>query len=165
MGYPASAIANQFLDIAKRRKEGLSPLKIQKLVFLSHAWHLALTGKPLVDDEFPEAWPYGPVFPSIYHQFKHFGRDAITERASEMAVEGTTVRSWHPEIKAHDVKVIKLLDRIWKVYGHLSGTQLSRLTHAPGTPWDETRQAVGKIRNAPIHNDLIKRYYQGKMEP
>src|SRR5258708_4237314 len=72
------AAANFFL--AKGLEDGVSidPLKLQKLVYFAHGWHLAVTGKPLID-EYVEAWPYGPVIPSLYHRFKSYGADPITD--------------------------------------------------------------------------------------
>ncbi len=63
MGYSAQAVANCFLDLANKENKEITPLKIQKLVYIAHGWFLAVTDKPLVDDEFVEAWQYGPVFP------------------------------------------------------------------------------------------------------
>ena len=80
MGYSAFAVANYFLRLGRDSGEEITPLKIQKLVYIAHGYHLAFTasdnspnGLPLVDDEFAEAWQYGPVFPSLYHHFKRFG--------------------------------------------------------------------------------------------
>lgn len=54
--YSAKEIANYFLELSA--KKDISPLKIQKLVYIAHGWHLALYGEPLVQDELAEAWEY-----------------------------------------------------------------------------------------------------------
>lgn len=64
MGHSAKAIANFFID--RHKRHGISPLKLQKLIYMAHGWHLALLDKPLVEDEAPEAWKFGPVFASVY---------------------------------------------------------------------------------------------------
>ena len=85
MGYSAKAVANYFL--AKYGKHGITPLKMQKLVYLSHGWYLAFYDEPLVDDEYAEAWRYGPVFDSLYHEFKHRGRLPITNPARDIDLD------------------------------------------------------------------------------
>jgi uncharacterized phage-associated protein len=58
----------------------MTPLKIQKLVYFLHGWHLAVRADPAIGESF-EAWPYGPVLSSLYQQFKGFGRSPITTYA------------------------------------------------------------------------------------
>ena len=163
MGYPAKAIANYFLDLGAARKAEISPLKLQKLVYVSHGWYLALAGAPLVDDEFPEAWRYGPVFPSLYHEFKHYGRNPITGRATDIAPAGDTLEWTTPHVKDNDADIHTLLDRIWEVYGDFTGIQLSNITHAPGTPWESVWQENQGMKNVHISNELIKQYYQNSI--
>ena len=50
-GYPVKAIANYFLK--DHRKEGITPLKIQKLVYIAYGWYLAYHQHPLINDEYP----------------------------------------------------------------------------------------------------------------
>ena len=55
------AVANKFLELGER--DGVSditPMKLLKLVYIAHGWHLALSEgkKPLVN-EASEAWKYG----------------------------------------------------------------------------------------------------------
>ena len=83
MSYSAKAIANYFLGLADAEKKPISHLKIQKLVYIAHGWYLAIKGEPLVGDEYAEAWQYGPVFPSLYHEFKIHGSGHITEPAMD----------------------------------------------------------------------------------
>ena len=50
----------------------LSNLAMQKLLYIAHMYHLGLYDEPLVFGAF-EAWDYGPVHPSLYHEVKMFG--------------------------------------------------------------------------------------------
>ena len=90
MSHDPKAVANYFLDCAKEDGESLTLLKLVKLVYLAHGWHLGLTGDPLIKENV-EAWRYGPVVPSIYHDLKIFGNNAITRYASWPDRQGDTV--------------------------------------------------------------------------
>jgi uncharacterized phage-associated protein len=61
--YPIEAIANSILDECEKRGIRLTPMKLQKLLYLAHGYYVAITGQPLIDEDF-EAWKYGPVAPS-----------------------------------------------------------------------------------------------------
>ena len=169
MGYSAKAVANYFFMLSKKTGRPITPLKMQKLVYIAHGWHLGITEKPLVDDEYPEAWEFGPVFPSLYHEFKHFKGNPIKEPARELILT-QPLDSWDwdwdsleaetPCIDNDDDEVRKFLDNIWNSYSKYSGIKLSSMSHGPGTPWSQTREAVGLIRNAPISEDTIKRFYE-----
>jgi uncharacterized phage-associated protein len=83
MPYDSKAVANYFLDCAQRSSKKLDPMQIQKLVYFAHGWRLAAIGAALID-EMVEAWRYGPVIPSLYHEFKSFGKNPITRKASNL---------------------------------------------------------------------------------
>src|ERR1700676_3931940 len=83
--HSALAVANWFLARAAADGKSLDPMKLQKLIYFAHGWSLALTDIPLIE-EHPEAWDYGPVIPSVYHEFKLFGRKPITERAKRFEI-------------------------------------------------------------------------------
>ncbi|MYG39972.1 MAG: DUF4065 domain-containing protein [Nitrospira sp. SB0677_bin_15] len=164
MGYTAKAIANYFL--AHYGKKGISPLKLQKLIYIAHGWHLAIQEKPLVDDEFAEAWQFGPVFPSIYHEFKSFGSNPIpaNERAKELRSDFNQeppVFTWEtPMIRENDKETPALLDRVWEVYSKYTASELSALTHQEGTPWHTVWNENPGMKNMHIENDEIKKYYK-----
>ena len=160
MGYTAKAIANYFLE--KHGEAKISPLKLQKLVYISHGWHLGLFDEPLVDDEYAEAWQYGPVFPSLYYEFKEFGSDPVDRLAKDYS--GPNFDSVMPKIKSVDTLVPELLSKVWEGYGHLTAIQLSALTHAQGTPWYKTWHGKPGWRNLHISNDEIKAYYKERVE-
>ena len=166
MGYSTKAVANYFL--ANYGKHNITPLKIQKLVYLAHSWNFAYKEDPLIEDEYAEAWRYGPVFPSLYHEFKHRGRLPIIELATKIKVEdlfseGTKIKFETPEIPKTHTTTRKFLDKIWEVYGGWSGSQLSELTHREGTPWKQTIDEHGAKTNANIADKIISEFVKNKV--
>lgn len=159
MGYPVKAVANALLKVAEEHGARVSPLKLQKLVYITHGWNLGLAGEPLVEDELPEAWEYGPVFPSLYHEFKDLGSQGIARKATEVTVRAGKLESIKPSIPKSDEFTWALVRRVWDQYGKYGAMALSDLTHREGTPWDATRKRSA-YRNADISNDLIKHHYE-----
>ena len=165
MGYSAKEVANYFLDLAGKEGIQLSPLQIQKLVYIAHGWHLAIYEEPLIDDEYVEAWEYGPVFPSLYHELKEFGAGPIKRFATE-AYYIDSQKKWTisiPFIKENDAETQKFLNHIWKLHKGLTGGQLIDLTHKEDSPWKQTRDRSENIRNADIDNGMIKEYYEEQL--
>ena len=152
----AIAVANHFIQ---EHPDEITHLKLQKLVYISHGWHLGIFRKKLVEDELAEAWKHGPVFPSIYHSFKQFGSKPIDGLATELDEKGRQIVSVLPS----DEEKIELLQAIWEVYGHLTGPDLSNLTHAERTPWSKTWNANPGLRNLNIRNEEIEKHYRGKL--
>ncbi len=160
MGYSAKAVANYFLT--KYGNHGITPLKIQKLVYIAHGWNYVFGKSDLINDELAEAWPYGPVFPSIYNEFKYLGGMPIVNLAREFdfeQLEKGNMVSYEPQIPESDKRTRNLLDVIWKIYGKFTGSQLSEICHQNGSPWYKTRKEQPAIRNAHIPNEVIKKHY------
>ena len=158
--YDAKAVANYFLA----KSNQLSSMKLQKLVYFAHGWHLALYDTPLID-ECIQAWHYGPVIETLYHEFKRFGNDPIKKPAIIWNLEGTQFNPDMPEIQPEDTQTRQFLDRIWDVYGNFSGGQLANLTHAPETPWEEIRKQYPDSpipKKTTIPDDRIKAYFIDK---
>lgn len=161
--YDVRAIANWFLDRAEREGEQLTAMKLQKLAYVSHGWRLAYDC-PLVHDAV-EAWKWGPVFRSLYREFRDFGSDPITRRAT--AFDGSSLEERTISIddysRAMDTKgTAKFLESIWDLYGKYSAGQLSDITHQPGTPWSEMVQQMGGkiLPYTVIPNELIAKHYK-----
>ena len=164
MGYSAQSVANYFLGLGDAEDKEITPLVVQKLVYLAHGWFLAIMDKPLVDDEFAEAWRYGPIFPSLYYEFSEFGRGPIDRRAFEYRFnERTEVwNSWVAASPSGDF-VKKFLGHIWSVYKGFTPAELSSLTGQSDSPWCLASYR-GKVKNAHIENDAIKKYYKSKLK-
>lgn len=155
MSYSSKAVANKFIDVAHKHGELLTPMKLQKLVYYAHGWYLSLKcGSPLINEKI-EAWPYGPVIPSIYHEFKSYGGDVITRYATEIDNEFQIVT---PQID-NGYELDSFMEKIWEVYGKYSGIQLSNMTHEPGSPWATTWGTNGVAMNTDINDDVIKNYF------
>src|SRR5258708_36262190 len=113
--YSALAVANYFLGLAKANRVTLDPMKLQKLIYFAHGWHLALyDGEPLINEEI-QAWQYGPVVQSVYHEFKQFGADPITKLATDIDVASGEIVT--PRIPMDDTQTMGLLNKIWEIYG------------------------------------------------
>ncbi|HLK12366.1 MAG TPA: type II toxin-antitoxin system antitoxin SocA domain-containing protein [Candidatus Binatia bacterium] len=153
MPYSAKAIANWFL-----KRDELSPMKLQKLVYFAHGWKLGLRGTPLINEEI-EAWDYGPVVPDLYHEFKQFGSAPITAFATRWKLDDGKPRLVQPLVPPDAVDTQALLRRIWKVYGHKTGGQLSAITHLPDSPWSQIRRECN-TRGAVIPNERIAAYFK-----
>lgn len=150
--YSPKSIANYFLELAAEKGEKLTPMKLQKLVYYAAGWFAGHTGKPLVD-EAPEAWQYGPVFPSIYHEFKRFGASPITSKATQLEPNEF---DFGAAVTPADTNVRKFLDNIWESYSKYTGIALSEMTHAQGSPWHQTWQASQGVRNISIPFELVR---------
>lgn len=161
--YDVRAIANWFLTRAEASGEELTAMKLQKMAYVAHGWHLAYDG-PLVHDVV-EAWQWGPVFRSLYREFRDFGSQPITRRAT--AFDGASLKVREISIDDYErihspLETAKFLESVWDRYGHFTAAQLSDITHQPGTPWSQVvEQMGGAIRPfTVIPNDLIAEHYK-----
>jgi uncharacterized phage-associated protein len=154
MAYSALSIANYFIEKAAEVNEFLTPLKVIKLVYIAHGWHLAITEKPLIKEQV-EAWQYGPVVPILYQNLKKIGHHIIK---CPIKLKGNALND---DAVDEDSEVVMLLDKVWAEYRRFGALQLSTLTHEEGTPWQETY--CGSYSNATISNDIIKEYYRKKI--
>lgn len=112
--------------------EGITHLKLQKLVYFAQVVSVVLNKKPLFDEEI-QAWKYGPVIESVYQVFQAAGREPIPTD------ENFNV----------DADTEKFLKEIWKAFGKYSASELVSLSHSK--PWQKARDAgttidIGEIK-------------------
>lgn len=74
--YTANDIALWILSEAEKQRIPITPMKLQKLLYYVQGCNLGMTGDPLFDDAI-EAWPHGPVIPSVYRAYQQFGPKEI----------------------------------------------------------------------------------------
>ncbi|OUO54660.1 hypothetical protein B5F76_02135 [Desulfovibrio sp. An276] len=158
----ALAIANFFITLGVERECPPTQMKLQKLVYFAHGWHLGLYDQPLIEETF-QAWKYGPVIPSLYLKFRDYGTFPI-KQVGTIAALTADMKITHliPPIKNFQ-NLKPFLTKIQDVYGKWNGTQLSALTHQPDTPWSQVRKDYPEdTKNIPIPNDLLRDYFKRK---
>ncbi|MCY4260468.1 MAG: DUF4065 domain-containing protein [Rhodobacteraceae bacterium] len=126
-------VAQYLLNKAGDIERSLTPMQIIKLVYLCHGWMLGLYRRPLIEDDV-EAWRYGPVIRRLYGAVKHYRSDPI---AKPLMPEADVADA----LAAFDKDERNIMDQVFNIYGKYTGIELSKLTHAPGTPWSEIRSA------------------------
>lgn len=142
-------------------------MKLLKLMYFAHGWHLAITDAPLVNER-PEAWKFGPVFPEVYHAFKRYGRDPIKRPVERVVLSGSggkyRIVSSSPDIPDDDFAVA-LLEQIWSIYGRFTAGELSALTHQDGTPWKHAWvELKGQdISGTDIPQEEIRNFFKAKL--
>ncbi len=143
--YTSIAIAKVFLEFARREGIGLSPMKLLKMTYIAHGYHLGFFSEPLFKSSI-EAWKYGPVIPQLYHFVKKYGRANVN-------LDGISIYSFENVSKA-DSDFLKV---IWVNYKGFSALELSDLTHKEKTPWQKSFD--NQLKEALIPNDDIEKYY------
>lgn len=143
--HDSRTVANRFLALARERGQTLTPMQLLKLVYIAHGWMLGLAKRPLIRDDI-QAWQYGPVIPRLYNAVRQYRSSPVSESLPQPVGDQLDEKEDH---------MVKEVDRI---YGQLSGSELSKLTHAPDTPWYTTYK-TGQF-GIPIPDDMIQDHYK-----
>jgi len=122
----------------------VSNLPLQKLLYLSHLFHLGTTGLPLASREF-EAWDLGPVEPDLYRKLKAYGsKDVPDIFGAEPYDTGSPERA--------------SIDKVMHDVGQASPGRLVAITHWDGGAWAlHYRPNVPGVR---IPNAAVTEEYQ-----
>lgn len=144
--HDARAIANEFLKLANGAP--VNQMWLQKLVYISHGWNLAINNEPLVEDRI-EAWDGGPVLRIIWNHFRDLGRNAKNGLLGKINGE-----PFKADLTDREKAVIA---HVWKRYGQYTGRELSDLTHQEGTPWSNAY--FGRGRNTALSDTEIKKHF------
>ena len=142
----APSAASDFLHAeCRERGEILTNLKLQKLLYYSEAWHLAIFEQPLFEEDF-EAWVHGPVLPSQYQRFRDYRWKPIVEEIGRPSLaEG---------YERHFCEVVD-------VFGSETAVALELMTHRE-RPWLEARGNLGPEvpSSAKISKETMRETYK-----
>lgn len=129
----ARDVANYFLALADANAdgdgEGITHLKLQKLVYYAQGFSLAAHGRPLFNEPL-EAWQHGPVQPGLFAAYAQHGRAPIPAPGN-----------FNFDLFTDDERL--LLDDVFNVYGQYSAWKLRNMTHEE-PPWQNAFQRANK---------------------
>ena len=151
--YKAERIADYFISVANKQiideggiAEGITNLKLQKILYFAQAAHLAVHEKPLFKEEI-EAWKFGPVIPSVYHKYKKYANRTIPNPKS---------------VPEFNEQLTNFLNSIWEIYGKYSAAELVEITHNH-KPW---KQAFFEGKGSGIiEQAVMMSHYKGYFLP
>ncbi|MBL4884710.1 MAG: SocA family protein [Planctomycetaceae bacterium] len=143
----ADVFSQLLLQFCSQHGDFISNLKLQKLLYYSQAWYLALHEKELFPEPI-EAWANGPGLPEIYEKYREFGHRPIIQDCIELSV---------PK------KITKHIEDVMKAYGHLSSYDLECIS-CEEEPWLGTRKRSGGNNDSVIPSDQMKNFYKLRID-
>lgn len=140
-------VAKYIIDIFSIKAEhnlddGMTNLRLQKLLYLSQGYYFARYGKPLFKEDMI-AWQYGPVVLPVYERYSSFENNVIKDSA--------------PEPNALSPEESELVLDVLSKYGKYSTGRLVNMSHEPDSPWS---QVFEETKNNKIPKELIKNYFE-----
>ena len=142
--YKVETIAKSILSLAASKKETVSHLKLQKLLYFVQGWHLACLKSSLFEEDL-QAWAHGPVVPSIFDKCK-------TQGTMYTQIKESLFPSEEKQIKSDSSK---LIEAVYLQYAQYSGTSLEFITHQH-EPW---KKAYTKGQNSIIEKNDLKIFF------
>jgi len=97
--------------------DGISNLKLQKLLYYAQGGFLAVFDKPLFNAEI-QAWREGPVVPEVYQEYERFGNKIIEGNDFSNSVA--------QELTRHEMD---FLTEVYQYFGAFSAWKLCELLH------------------------------------
>lgn len=150
--YKSTVLAKYITAYMNDMRVDINITKIQKLTYIAYGVYLAITGERLID-EHPQAWPYGPVFPTTRNKLLRVDLDAIGFDDPDLS-----------EIKT-DEDVKSIVGMVYDSYGSWSAYSLSEWSHKDGSPWEKTVSEQGFKWGDRIEDCHIQSYFKKKLKP
>lgn len=150
MPYPASVISFVLAEKAVRENYPVTQMKLQRMVYFAHGYHLAKYKKPLVNEVF-QAWKFGPVLPSMYRTYVLYGPNPIFDTRKVEAGEKLL------DLSQLDAKAQDAINTTWKFTHRLPASQLSAWAKKPDSPWAKTY--LFDTESMPMDNQVISEYF------
>ena len=137
------AAANRMLEVSGFN---IGNLKLQKLLYYVYGANLILNPEDELI-EGPQAWHYGPVFPSVYHAFKRYGASDIKSPANPRNFVSVFI---NPALN-------RIILDVFDIYGGKPEFHLVQLTHQKGSPWADVYEPR---QDKEIDKNSIKDYFE-----
>lgn len=119
------AVCNSILKRSFEDGIKVTPMKLQRIIYLVYKEYLKRTGCVLFRDNI-QVWRTGPVVISIYDDYKYFKDKDITRFNRDIKGRVSVVS---------DIMILGIIDDIWDTYKNKSGIELSEVIRGTGGAW------------------------------
>lgn len=127
-------VANYVLWLAEKLGvNDMTSLKLMKIVYISYAWYLCMYDKEMFSER-PQAWKFGPVFPSLYHALRASGDRPIDDYVA-ISEPGKESEEVIPIIPEDDNAALLIAINAFYAYKDKTGDELSDMTHRADGAW------------------------------
>lgn len=144
--YRSTDVATYIIAYANENKVGINMTKLQKLLYIVYGTSLAIYGERLVD-EHPQAWPYGPVFPTTRNKLL------------KVPFENISLQDKNLEEINNDDKTKRIIKVVFDAFGTYNAGTLTSWSHSSGSPWEKTTKLDGFKWGDRIDDETIQQYF------
>lgn len=150
--YDSVTVANYIIAFANQNKFFINMTKLQKLLYIAYGVYLYVKNERLTN-EHPQAWPYGPVFPTTRNKLikKDFSGISLSDENLEKI--------------ARDSEMESLMKLVFGSYGSKTAAYLTEWSHKPGSPWDRTVKQPSFSWGDRIPDSYIQEYFKTLISP
>lgn len=150
LGWGVTSKSKLFLaaNYILNRCRDLTQLSLQKSLYYVQGFYYAFSNKPFFEEDC-EAWNYGPVFPSIYQQYKEYGSEVIDKPIIEA------------DYSCLSKLELEVLDSVIENICCYNSSTLVSFTHNEA-PWLNARTGYKEDENCdePIAKESIEEYFK-----
>lgn len=147
--YTSTDVATYLVALANERRIFINMTKVQKLLYITYSVFLRVYNERLLN-EHPQAWPYGPVFPTTRNKLLKKDLKSISK---------DDILSIELEKMNQDKRLNKVLDFVFANFGTWNAGQLSEWSHSKGSPWEIANNTKGFKWGDVISDTLIYEYF------
>ena len=145
--YRSEDVARLIAATLNDRKRMINITKIQKLLYIAYGTWLRVYQNRLLN-EHPQAWPYGPVFPTSRNKLTKAGVDLVDITRNDV-----------PSELLNDTELARTIDFVMRYFGDWSAAELTAWSHSSGTPWELTTQRDGFVWGEQIPDSIIYDFF------
>ena len=114
----------------------ITNLKLQKLLYYVYVWYLVLHKKNAFSEKF-QAWPIGPVLPSVYKYLSEYKADPIDPDYSGVSSEAG-LKELENQLGQD---LVDTIGKVFDAYGSKTAFELVNMTHDE-FPWKHAREGL-----------------------
>lgn len=145
--YNSVSMAKYIIAYANENRYAMNMTKLQKLLYITYGTYMAVKNERLIN-EHPQAWPFGPVFPTTRNKLLKKDFDEIKMSDSDLV-----------EI-SKDKDMPSLMKLVFSTFGSFTASTLTEWSHKPDSPWEKTTKKPLFVWGDVISDELIMSYFK-----